>query len=161
MWCCVALVKIDVSEKRITSIMSVQGISNLGTLAVNSNWNTLRRNTRWFSAPSSWRRYLLPNRQSDKNYKASYPRRRHSSQSPLWKPQILQIKGSFLWMWLTLQKHIWFSSKLRFNSVVSVRFEDFTAATVKSAVFCDIKTQSAPHRRHLMSYYRAQPVNVM
>jgi hypothetical protein len=41
----VALVRISVSEKRITSIIRVTRSSQLGTLAVNSNRNVLRRNT--------------------------------------------------------------------------------------------------------------------
>jgi hypothetical protein len=41
----VALVKIDISEERIASIFRVKWITELGTTsAVNSNWNTLRRN---------------------------------------------------------------------------------------------------------------------
>jgi hypothetical protein len=32
-----------------------------------------------------------------------------------------------------------------------LRFENFTAVTMKNVVFWDIKTQSVPHRRHIMS----------
>jgi hypothetical protein len=32
-----------------------------------------------------------------------------------------------------------------------VRFEVFTAVTMKNAVFWDIKTQFVPHRRHITS----------
>jgi hypothetical protein len=31
----------------------------------------------------------------------------------------------------------------------SVRFEVFTAVTMKNAIYCDIKTQFVPHRRHI------------
>jgi hypothetical protein len=34
---------------------------------------------------------------------------------------------------------------------VLVRFEVFTAVTMKNAVFWDIKTQFLPHRRHITS----------
>jgi hypothetical protein len=46
MLCCVALVRIDVSEELSASIVRVTRISELGTLAVNSNRRTLRRNSR-------------------------------------------------------------------------------------------------------------------
>jgi hypothetical protein len=42
----VAVVRIDVSEGRITFIIRVAGIGELGTLAVTKNRNMLRRNTR-------------------------------------------------------------------------------------------------------------------
>jgi hypothetical protein len=46
MLCCVALVRIDVSEERSASIFSVTRIGELGTiLAVTSNRQMLRRNT--------------------------------------------------------------------------------------------------------------------
>jgi hypothetical protein len=32
-----------------------------------------------------------------------------------------------------------------------VRFEVFTAVTMKNSVFCNIRTQFVPHRRHIMS----------
>jgi hypothetical protein len=32
-----------------------------------------------------------------------------------------------------------------------VRFEVFKAMTMKNVVFCDIKTQFVPHRRHYVS----------
>jgi hypothetical protein len=35
--------------------------------------------------------------------------------------------------------------------VSNVRFEVFTAVTMKNAVFWDIKTQFVPHRRHITS----------
>jgi hypothetical protein len=34
---------------------------------------------------------------------------------------------------------------------VNVRFEVFTAVTMKNVVFCEIKTQFIPHRRHITS----------
>jgi hypothetical protein len=37
------------------------------------------------------------------------------------------------------------------NTVINVRFEVFTAVTMKNVVFWDIKTQFVLHRRHLMS----------
>jgi hypothetical protein len=42
-----ALVRTNVSEERITSIIRMTGIGKLGTLAVTSNWSTLPRNTMW------------------------------------------------------------------------------------------------------------------
>jgi hypothetical protein len=46
---CVALVRIDVSEVRIASIIRVTRITELGIrLAVTSNRNTLQRNTLYF-----------------------------------------------------------------------------------------------------------------
>jgi hypothetical protein len=48
MWRRVAFVRTDASEERIASIISVERISELGTLAVTSNWSTLRRNTSRF-----------------------------------------------------------------------------------------------------------------
>jgi hypothetical protein len=41
----VALVKTGILEERIASIIRVTRIGELGTLAVTSNWSTLRRNT--------------------------------------------------------------------------------------------------------------------
>jgi hypothetical protein len=38
-----------------------------------------------------------------------------------------------------------------------VRFEVFTAVTVKNAVLWYIKTQFVPHRKHITSRYRGQP----
>jgi hypothetical protein len=32
-----------------------------------------------------------------------------------------------------------------------VRFVVFTAVTMKNVIFCDIKTQFVPHRRHIAS----------
>jgi hypothetical protein len=40
-----------------------------------------------------------------------------------------------------------------------MRFEVFTAVTMKNAVVWDIKTQFIPHRRHIR--YRAYPVNAL
>jgi hypothetical protein len=45
MWRCVALVRTDVSEDHIASIIRVKRIIKLGTLAVTSNWSMLGRNT--------------------------------------------------------------------------------------------------------------------
>jgi hypothetical protein len=43
--------------------------------------------------------------------------------------------------------------RLRFQGIQTtvsyVRFEVFTAVTMKKVVFWDIKTQSVPHRRHI------------
>jgi hypothetical protein len=59
----VALVRTDVLEERIASIISVTRIGKLGTLAVANNRSTLRRNlTRWFLSPWLWRRYIPPKR---------------------------------------------------------------------------------------------------
>jgi hypothetical protein len=48
-----------------------------------------------------------------------------------------------------------FSSALYNNIVtvseVCVRFEVFTAVTMKNVIFWDIKTQFVPHRRHITS----------
>jgi hypothetical protein len=45
MWRRVALVRTDVSEERIASIIGVERIGELGTtLAVTSNWSTLQIN---------------------------------------------------------------------------------------------------------------------
>jgi hypothetical protein len=41
-----------------------------------------------------------------------------------------------------------------------VRFEVFTAVTMKNVAFWDIKTQFVLHRRHILRY-RALPVNAM
>jgi hypothetical protein len=38
-----------------------------------------------------------------------------------------------------------------------VRFEAFTAATVKNAVFLDVKTQYVPHRKRITSPFESQP----
>jgi hypothetical protein len=42
MWYSVRLVRTDVSEENISSIFSVTRMNELGTLAVTSNWSTLR-----------------------------------------------------------------------------------------------------------------------
>jgi hypothetical protein len=42
---CVALVRIDVSDDRVASIIRVRRLIELGTLAVTSNRSMLRRNT--------------------------------------------------------------------------------------------------------------------
>jgi hypothetical protein len=42
-----------------------------------------------------------------------------------------------------------------------VKIEVFTAVTMKNVVFWDIKTQFVPHRRHITSPLKAQPVNAM
>jgi hypothetical protein len=42
---------------------------------------------------------------------------------------------------------------------IIVKFDVFTAVTMKNAVFWDIETQFVPHRRHITSPYRVQPVN--
>jgi hypothetical protein len=48
----VALVKTDLSEERISSIIRVKGINELGTtLAATSNQRTLRRNTMIADSP--------------------------------------------------------------------------------------------------------------
>jgi hypothetical protein len=49
----VALVRTDVSEERIASIIMVTRIGELGTLAVSSNRSTLRRNRTYASAAAS------------------------------------------------------------------------------------------------------------
>jgi hypothetical protein len=46
MLCRVALVRTDVSEEHIVSIIKVTRIGELGTLAVTNNRRTLRRNTK-------------------------------------------------------------------------------------------------------------------
>jgi hypothetical protein len=43
----------------------------------------------------------------------------------------------------------------------SVRFEVFTAVTMKNDFFWDMKKQFVPQRRHITLHYRAQPVNAM
>jgi hypothetical protein len=43
----------------------------------------------------------------------------------------------------------------------NVRFEVFTAVTMKNAVSWDIETQFVPHRRQLRRRYRDQTVNAM
>jgi hypothetical protein len=40
-------------------------------------------------------------------------------------------------------------SRVPHYSQVFVRFEVFTEVTMKNAVFCDIKTQFVPHRKHI------------
>jgi hypothetical protein len=40
--------------------------------------------------------------------------------------------------------------------LINVRFEVFTAVTMKNAVFCDIKTQFIPHRRHITSLVQSK-----
>jgi hypothetical protein len=49
--------------------------------------------------------------------------------------------------------------RCRAQPVNAIRFEVFTAVTVKNVVFWDIKTQFLPHWKHLRC--RAQPVNTM
>jgi hypothetical protein len=46
----VAILRTDVSEEHIVSIIRVTGIGALGTLAITSNRSTLRRNTIYSSA---------------------------------------------------------------------------------------------------------------
>jgi hypothetical protein len=41
----------------------------------------------------------------------------------------------------------------------SVRFEVFTAVTMKNVVLWDIKPQFVLHRRHILLRYKAQPEN--
>jgi hypothetical protein len=58
MWRSVGLVRIDVSEIRLASILRVESISELGAaLTVTSNWSTLRRNTTYMrkAAMDEWR----------------------------------------------------------------------------------------------------------
>jgi hypothetical protein len=43
--------------------------------------------------------------------------------------------------------HILFNLKVSYH----VRFQVFTAVTMKDAAFWDIKTRFVPHRRHIMS----------
>jgi hypothetical protein len=45
------------------------------------------------------------------------------------------------------------------NSHARERFDVFTAVTMKTAVFLDIKTQSVPHRRHYV--FAAEPSRLM
>jgi hypothetical protein len=60
MLCRVALVRPDVSEERTASIIRVTRIGQLGTtLAITSNWRTLRRNT-MCAFLCSIRRLLVP-----------------------------------------------------------------------------------------------------
>jgi hypothetical protein len=67
MWCRVGLVKTDVSEESIASIIRVERVSELGTtLAV----------TRRFSSPKLRWRYVLRNVGSYMSHTASYPRKR-------------------------------------------------------------------------------------
>jgi hypothetical protein len=42
-----------------------------------------------------------------------------------------------------------------------VRFEVFTAVTMKNVVFWDIRTQFVPHSRQITSPLQSQPVNAM
>jgi hypothetical protein len=68
----VVLVRTDISEERIVSIIRVKIISALGTLAVASNWSTLRSHgvmllltlfpAHRFLLPWCWRRYVPPTR---------------------------------------------------------------------------------------------------
>jgi hypothetical protein len=63
----VALIRTDVSEKHIFSIIRLTRIGELGTtLAVTSNWSKLRRTTGYFLArwllPPWWRGYVPPKR---------------------------------------------------------------------------------------------------
>jgi hypothetical protein len=46
---------------------------------------------------------------------------------------------------LCIHMHIWILLQIR------VRFEVFTAATTKNAVFWDIKSEFLPHRKHFTS----------
>jgi hypothetical protein len=48
-----------------------------------------------------------------------------------------------------------------FNTVKVVRFEVFTAVTIKNAVFWGIKSQFLSHRKHITPRHRAQPVYAM
>jgi hypothetical protein len=47
------------------------------------------------------------------------------------------------------------------NTKNDVRFEVFTAVTIKNGVFWDMRIQFVPHRRHITFRYMAQPVNAM
>jgi hypothetical protein len=60
MWHGVAHVRTDVSEERMVSIIRVRRIGELGTTsAVTGNWNTLRRNTKYFAFLRSVLQLLL------------------------------------------------------------------------------------------------------
>jgi hypothetical protein len=66
MWHCVPLVRTNVLEECITSIIRVVRIGELGTLAVTSNRSTLWRNTLFlahkFLLPWWWKQYVPPKR---------------------------------------------------------------------------------------------------
>jgi hypothetical protein len=52
-------------------------------------------------------------------------------------------------------------NKMQGTTIGSVRFEGFTAATMKSVLNWDIKSEFVPHRNTLRLRYRAQPVNAI
>jgi hypothetical protein len=85
MWRRVALVRTDNSEERVT-IIRLERLGELGiTLAVTSNWSTLRTNTKYCSwiadyfQPDNRGNTFLWNVGSNRGPTASHPRRRHSS----------------------------------------------------------------------------------
>jgi hypothetical protein len=75
MWRHEALVRTNVSEEHIASIIRVERISELRTtLAVTSNWRTL-----WRTHFDDWSDTFFRKVGSYKNHTVSLPRRRHSS----------------------------------------------------------------------------------
>jgi hypothetical protein len=72
MWHHVALIRTDITEKCTASIVRVKRITELETLAVTSNWSTLRRRT------SDGGDRLLQNIGSYRSHTALHPRRLHS-----------------------------------------------------------------------------------
>jgi hypothetical protein len=81
----VALVRTDVSEERIAFIIRVTRTGEPGTMFVVS----VTTNIVLIPVTLMMMRYAPPNAGSYKSHMASHPRRRHSSQSLLCKPQIL------------------------------------------------------------------------
>jgi hypothetical protein len=88
-WFREVLLRTDVSEEHIASIIRVTNVGEQGTLAVTSNRNTLRRNT------ENGDDTFLRNVGSYKSHTVSYLRIRHSSDSPPEKPQIFIVSSCF------------------------------------------------------------------
>jgi hypothetical protein len=97
MWCCVALVRTDIFQECITSIIRVKRISELGImLAVTSNWSMLQLLFTAYVVPNWLILFTLimePMHSSKtgsyKSHMALHPRRQYFTQSLPWKPQSL------------------------------------------------------------------------
>jgi hypothetical protein len=95
MWRCVDLVWTNVSEERITSIFRVEKSASEEP-AWAGGWRLNHQSkTRWFLAcgffyPEDGGDTFLRNVGSHNIYTLPHPSRRHSSESPPWKPQIVQ-----------------------------------------------------------------------
>jgi hypothetical protein len=122
----VAVVRTDVSEERIAFIIRVRRIGELvTTLTVTINRRALRRNTSFqkhFLSPSCSTYYLLGLLLGSEDY---YGVCSSKTSDNFWKISLSEI---FLYMTHLNNR----------NKVHSLRFEVFTAVTMKNAVFWDV-----------------------